>query len=229
MKRLITVLVLSIVVLGVVPFGSVSALTLSGFDPVMDCNGITIPDSYTFTYDRNNTGTGNEAVHITVVDGNGRELYSEAGAFPVGSFFSAPPGVSVPYAQAPTMNPIIMRVYSDAGNGLPEVVVFEKWGECEGLPYANIAGCDLNVAIPPQAVNGRFLSNALVYGAPGEPTSPPVVIETGKTYLVAGLDASGMYYKVLLSCEWIWVEAGTVGPDYDPPWNGAPLPTTVVE
>jgi hypothetical protein len=122
-----------------------------------------------------------------------------------------------------------VRIVSDAGNGFSEQIVDLAKGECEGLPYADIGGCDTRVNIPAQAVGGRFVDNATIFSEPGVMTTPPIVIEVGKTYLVAGLDASGQYYKVLLSCQWLWVEADKVGPNFDPPWNGAPLPTTVVK
>jgi hypothetical protein len=90
-------------------------------------------------------------------------------------------------------------------------------------------GCDALIYIPPQAVMGTFTDNALVYWMPGEPTSPPLVIEVGKSYWVSGLDESGLYYQVLLSCDWVWVEADKVGPNYDAVWGGRPLPTDIVE
>ena len=92
-----------------------------------------------------------------------------------------------------------------------------------------VPGCDTLVNIPPTAVSGMFVANALVYWEPGKLTSPVVTIPAGSTYLVAGQDATGRFRKVLLACQWIWVETGTVGPNPQAPWNGAALPTTVVE
>jgi hypothetical protein len=92
-----------------------------------------------------------------------------------------------------------------------------------------LAGCDTQVDIPPQAVVGSFVAPAAVYFAPGQLiTNPPLTIEPGKTYWVAGQDATGMYRKVLLSCQWVWVLRDTVGPNYDSVWQGKPLPTDVV-
>jgi hypothetical protein len=92
-----------------------------------------------------------------------------------------------------------------------------------------VAGCDAQVNIPPQAVVGSFVAPAAVYFAPGQLiTNPPLTIEAGKTYWVAGQDATGMYRKVLLSCQWVWVLRDTVGPNYDSVWQGKPLPTDVV-
>jgi hypothetical protein len=97
---------------------------------------------------------------------------------------------------------------------------------CSGVAAG---GCDTTVNIPPQAVVGEFVTNASAYYEPGNLiTSPPVTIEAGKTYWVAGQDATGMYRKVLLGCTWVWVEFNTVGPNFDDVWQGKPLPTTVV-
>ena len=54
-------------------------------------------------------------------------------------------------------------------------------------------------------------------------------VPAGNTYLVAGQDSTETYYKVLISCEWVWVRKDTVGPNYDEVWNGKPLPTTIVD
>lgn len=89
-----------------------------------------------------------------------------------------------------------------------------------------ITSCD--ALIPAQAVVGQFHENSELYWTPGAMIQPMQYIEAGKTYYVAGLDASGGYYKVLVSCDWVWVRASTVGPNYDEVWNGAPLPTEIV-
>jgi hypothetical protein len=88
-------------------------------------------------------------------------------------------------------------------------------------------GCDVTVYMPSTAVNGLFLDNAPVYWSPGNLASPLVIIEAGKTYRVDGLDASGVYRKVLISCTWAWVQADKVGPDPSAPWYGKPLPNHV--
>jgi hypothetical protein len=44
-----------------------------------------------------------------------------------------------------------------------------------------------------------------------------------------GVDDSGMYTKVVFACGYYWVPTSVIGPNYDSPWNGAPLPTGVVE
>jgi hypothetical protein len=91
-------------------------------------------------------------------------------------------------------------------------------------------GCDVQISLA-GAVSGAFTQTTATYWEPSADamTSPPVIIEAGKTYYVFGQDASESYYKVLLQCTFLWVPKDTVGPNYDDVWNGAPLPTTIVE
>ena len=91
----------------------------------------------------------------------------------------------------------------------------------------NIPGCML--PIPSTAVGGSFVQNAETYWKPGEGINPPVVIEAGNTAHVLGVDATGAYYKIIWGCQYLWVPVGTMGPNFDDVWNGAPLPTEVVE
>jgi hypothetical protein len=55
-----------------------------------------------------------------------------------------------------------------------------------------------------------------------------VVINPG-TYWVLGADASGRYYKILLSCQYLWIPVESIQPSFEPPWSGQALPTTNVE
>lgn len=99
---------------------------------------------------------------------------------------------------------------------------YYSYGEEEGAP-----GCDVLMYIPSTAVGGRFVSDAAVYWKPGEVTKH--VIKAGTSVRVLGKDATGAYYKILYVCDYLWVPVGTLGPNYDAVWNGAPLPTAVVE
>ena len=94
---------------------------------------------------------------------------------------------------------------------------------------AALPGCDVLMPIPATAVGGTFVADAPVYWKPGELTSPLVTIPAGKTAWVLGQDASGQYYKIVWVCDLVWVPKATLGPNYDAVWNGAPLPTEVVE
>lgn len=64
---------------------------------------------------------------------------------------------------------------------------------------------------------------------PGELVSPYTEIAAGQSARVIGMDASGQYYKILWVCDFVWVPASTIGPNYDDVWHGAPLPTAVVD
>jgi len=90
-------------------------------------------------------------------------------------------------------------------------------------------GCDVLLPIPATAVGGTFVADAPLYWAPGKLTSPLVTIAAGNSARVLGLDATGQYYKIIWVCDFLWVPKATLGPNYDAVWNGAPLPTGVVE
>jgi hypothetical protein len=88
-------------------------------------------------------------------------------------------------------------------------------------------GCSL--PIPATAVVGQFLDNTTTYWQPGYMTSPPVVIEVGKTAWTLGVDATGAFRKIIWACQYLWVPEGSMGPNYDDVWHGTPLPMDVVE
>ncbi|MBP8972553.1 MAG: hypothetical protein KBH93_01645 [Anaerolineae bacterium] len=92
-----------------------------------------------------------------------------------------------------------------------------------------LPGCDMLLPIPATAVGGTFVADAPLYWAPGKLTSPLVTITAGNSARVLGLDASGQYYQIIWVCDLVWVPTATLGPNYDAVWNGAPLPTGVVE
>jgi hypothetical protein len=95
--------------------------------------------------------------------------------------------------------------------------------------YVTPGGCDVLVPVTSSSVVGTFNSNTQAYWAPGELTSPAVVLEAGKTAWVLGVDSSGQYYKIVWSCDLLWVPVGSMGPNFDEVWNGTPLPTNVVD
>lgn len=151
------------------------------------------------------------------------------GPYPEGTVFTSYAYVGeTPPSPDNTAEFSVTYACSNSGNNVVLAACAGQYGDC--VPRAEFqAGCDQFVDLPADAASGRFVKNAAVYWAPGEIVSPPVVVEIGKTYMVAGQDATGMYRKVLISCEWVWVEADAVSPNYDAVWNGMPLPTTVVD
>lgn len=163
------------------------------------------PTTYTFTF------TNIDAVGATV-----RLVADAAGA----TTLAGP--ISVPGTLSYTMPPLGSQ---PGGLGF----YFDSGDEGQVLVEVSCQAPGCAVTIPPQAVGGAFVENAEIYWAPGQLAVPQVVVEAGKTYLVAGQDETGMYRKVLIACQWVWVRAETVGPNYDEVWNGTPLPTDVVE
>jgi hypothetical protein len=96
-----------------------------------------------------------------------------------------------------------------------------------GTAAEPVPGCDVSITVPSGSVGGTFVSDTAIYWAPGEATAH--TIEAGKNVLVTGLDASGMYYQFIYVCDYLWAPVNTLGPNYENPWNGAPLPAGVVE
>lgn len=93
-----------------------------------------------------------------------------------------------------------------------------------------IPGCDLYIPLPSTAVVGEFKTDAAAYWKPGQLiTNPSITIQAGKTYYVIGQDVTQQYYKVLISCSFVWVLKSTVGPNFDNVWMGKPLPTDIVD
>jgi hypothetical protein len=86
--------------------------------------------------------------------------------------------------------------------------------------------------VPEGSVVGELTSPTEVFWEPGK-ISPGISLQPtpdNKTYWVIGVDATGKYYKIVLSCQYLWVPVGVMAPAYgDPVWNGTPLPTREVE
>lgn len=93
---------------------------------------------------------------------------------------------------------------------------------------ANEPGCDL-LSLPSGAVVGSFVQTAPLYWAPGELVQPALSMAAGKTAWVIGPDATGQWYKIAWACDFLWVPAGSLGPNFDDVWQGRPLPTNTVQ
>jgi len=110
---------------------------------------------------------------------------------------------------------------------------YGPYGTCPQTAQQALAitapGCDALLNIPSTAVGGTFVADAPVYWAPGKLTSPLVTIKAGNSARVIGLDSTGEYYQIIWVCDFVWVPRATLGPNYDAVWNGAPLPTAVVD
>ncbi len=141
----------------------------------------------------------------------------------------------------PTTGYVLPHEFVIPGPGTWSGLVFEDDG-CGGTWLASSfmfiepqtiscggAGCDVLLNIPPQAVGGTFVADAPIYWAPESDAKTEYVITAGNSARVIGVDASGLYRKIVWGCDLLWVPASTLGPNYDAVWNGAPLPMDVVE
>jgi hypothetical protein len=89
---------------------------------------------------RDNTGALSEAFVVTAIDGAGNNIFAPVSdVFYVGGTIVWPDGDTYEWTRAPLYNPLRLRVISLAGNGLPEMVVYEASADCAGLsPFGRI-------------------------------------------------------------------------------------------
>ena len=93
-----------------------------------------VTNNAVITADRNTTGTGAEQVTLIVTDGGGNVIASAVSpSIPVGGTNPLVAG-TWPYTATPTSNPLVARLVSPAGNGLPEQVLYSTVGSCASLP-----------------------------------------------------------------------------------------------
>jgi hypothetical protein len=85
------------------------------------------------------------------------------------------------------------------------------------------------IAIPSGAVVGTFLADTPLYYAPDLSSVTTTTMKAGKTLWVFGVNADATFYQVVLSGQKLWVPVKVLGPTAAAPWNGWPLPTTVVQ
>ncbi len=111
-----------------------------------------------------------------------------------------------------------------------ETVTLTAYSDCDLLPSASNGpvGCQALMRIPETAVGGAFVADAETYWKPGEQVVPEIVLPAGTTAWVLGMDETGEYYKIIWVCDYLWVPAETLGPNYDGVWHGKPLPTDTV-
>ncbi len=184
------------------------------------CTADGVPD--TDVFDRDNTGSGTEQVRIDVFDGAGTVIYTVTFSNALATYAAGLIDTTA-YSTAPQYNPITVVVTSLAGNDLPEVSTVIGTGSCAGLPtYGNAC-----IALTPDAVVGDMPFSTQAYYAPGKAANG-VVLNPG-TYWVLGEDESGEYYKIVLSCQYLWVPVNSMQPSFQAPWSGQPLPMTVVD
>jgi hypothetical protein len=89
-------------------------------------------------------------------------------------------------------------------------------------------GCTEQINFTSDAVVGLFANSTRAYWGPALNQVTDIRFEAGKTVWVLGKDSSGQFYKVLLSCSFLWVSVNSMVPNHDNVWRGAPLPTQIV-
>lgn len=94
----------------------------------MDCTGFTT-SAYTATFDRDNTGLGQESIEITVRDSANTLLWITTSSVPLGTYPSGSSGAT--YDLASPVNGALTLVYKSlAGNSLEEEIGFTYTGSC---------------------------------------------------------------------------------------------------
>ncbi len=93
---------------------------------------------------------------------------------------------------------------------------------CDG-PFP---GCDVLMDISSTSVVGLFVADTPLYSEPGVLVEPALTMPAGKTAWVLGKDATGQYYKIVWSCDYLYVPVSSMAPNPDAVWNNTPLPAS---
>ena len=130
----ITALLLSLLLVWApTPASALSGLPVISFSVTCDHFAVTHGDGL---YNRDNSGLGGETITRYIVDGDGNIIFLLQSTSPVGNpIFAATTFHG--YLMPPTSNPIHLVVYSNAGNGLLDEVIWDLTGDCPTLPPSN--------------------------------------------------------------------------------------------
>jgi hypothetical protein len=79
------------------------------------------------------------------------------------------------------------------------------------------------------AVQGRFVDNTELLAEPAAGSGIGKVMEVGKTAWVHGVDPTGSFFLINIGGATAWVPVSSMSPNFDAPWNGAPLVVPVVD
>jgi hypothetical protein len=164
MKVKVVVLMFALVamVVGWMPSEQASAMTLTGYSASLGCTSL-YRLAFTMTFDRDNTGTGQEDFYVVITDGKGKVIHAGGGFGPVGMSIPHPAGTLVYNTSLPEFNPLTMKIVSSAGNNLPEQIVYQTTGMCAGLPWATPPG----PTHPAGFEQHDIICDTAVYDAPG--------------------------------------------------------------
>jgi hypothetical protein len=209
------------------------------------CDQVFIEYHFKLTADHND-GVGGDAFAITMTDGNGKALDTDFFIADLGSDAENTDTLDTHKPEGITARPITFALYdigdpdttdSDTIDGynfarsgtLLAQTVFDPAtltinGTCENLPFVGGSTC---LTLPAGSIVGNTPYQTQVYWEPGK-VSPGIFLNPGN-YWVIGTDESGKFYKIMLSCQFVWVPVEDFQPSFEAPQNGEPLPTTVVK
>ncbi|MCA9911201.1 MAG: hypothetical protein KC519_21260, partial [Anaerolineae bacterium] len=222
----------------------------------VNCDAVDMDYNFSLTADVDDGG-GDDYFAIVMVDSNGTPLdvdfwygslgpvsssdYTDlgliysTGARPVtlAMFDIGDPGAINENSQAgfdfATAGTLLAQTYLD-----PSTVATN--GACDALPvqapylFGGAGGADVcRIQLPSGSVVGEAPLGAQVYWLPEVGKEAPGIILNPGTYWVVGVDETGEFSKIWLTCEsTFWVRSEALQPSYLPPQNGAPLPTRIV-
>lgn len=135
----------------------------------MNCSGF-VSRGGELIFNRDNTGTGREQYSIQATDGNGVVIFTTTEVLYVGSRLVFTPGLFFEWGTPPSANPITVRVTSNAGNGLPEQLVYSVAGSCAGLP-------SIEADIAPLALRRETSPSVAINAVPPRPVNPPLDLQ----------------------------------------------------
>ncbi len=229
-RKMLWLTVVALLIASLIPLVGVSAQTEVPYITLHSVDGQCEPGEYvlvTFTYGI--PADQNVYLHYWTLTNQRTGTFTEITIGPLEPYDGTVAGYPVLPVPADTLpgDTLVLRVEvrQDFGEGYELVDADQiSWNCAEPLP-----GCDVTIPIPTGAVVGAFVADALAYYEPGNLTNPLVTIGAENTAWVLGKDDSGAYYKIVWVCQYLWVEVGTMGPNYDEVWNGTPLPQGTVE
>ena len=166
-----------------IPTSAMSGGALNGY--TFACDRVTITYG-NIHFDRDNTGTGEEAYTFTVTDGTGAEIYRIDSSFIVGNDIVAQTEQFV-YFIAPAANPLRVRFFSNAGNGFLEQTLWDFTGECTDLPTAG----DGAPGIPDGFVLSSIICDTPVYNTQSGQPVGDTMITAGQTWYVNPTPVNG--------------------------------------
>lgn len=131
MKRLLFLPLFCLCLFGLTP---VEAMSISGLTISLTCSGFSYTD-FTFTFDRNNTGTGNESYQIVVTDSADNVIHLVSNSASLGPYGESAGSGTYNISTAVT-GAVTYTWKSLAGNGFEEQIAYQVVGYCGDAPTA---------------------------------------------------------------------------------------------